>query len=682
MTGLAGTERINGRDDRMETNKIGKGIFDPIGENRARFAERFGSQLAELFPAAVKDGEIDYAALLAELGQYAAAEASAKERYELTWAGKGNAKRIANTDVVARTLKYVPEESKHPETTENLYIEGDNLEVLKLLRSSYYNRIKMICIDPPYNTGNDFIYKDRFATSALEADKLEGNVDEEGNRLIANQKGSGRFHSSWLDLMYPRLKVARDLLTDDGVICISIDDNELYNLKKLCDEVFHESNFVATLPTVMNLKGNNDQFGFAGTHEYTVVYIKDMNSVEDLYGIALTEEDKEEYTLSDAKGPYKKGATLMRTGEAGAREKRPKGYYPIYVSADYTRMSLERQAPTDIEVYPKTKDGKEMSWRRSPETLRQSVDEFIITPTRDGVSFYKKQRLEDDMNLGKKPKSLFYKPQYSSGNGTDALKALFGGRVFDNPKPLQLIKDLISVGMREGIVLDFFSGSATVAQAVMELNAEDGGSRQYILVQLPEACDPKSEAYKAGFRTICDIGKERIRRAGEKIKAEYKDKEGIERLDTGFKVFRTADTNIRWFSEAVKSDLFTYDLTLSDKDALDFNPGFTDLDVVYEIMLRHRDIPLTASVERLTGIGDRTYLFAGAVVVCLEETVTEAVVDGIAAVEPLPFKIILRDSAFGDDISLKENAMLRLEARMHSMGGADKRGRAYRVEFL
>ena len=381
------------------------------------------------------------------------------------------------------------------------------------------------------------MYNDDFRTKNLEFREKSGNFDEEGKQLVdnytRNTESNGRFHTDWLNMMYPRLKLARDLLSDDGVIFISIDDNEVDNLRKICDEIFGECNFVAQLTTVMNLKGNNDEFGFAGTHEYSLVYMKYKDSVFDLNGVPLTEEDKTEYTLSDEKGKFKKGATLMRTGEAGAREKRPKGYYPIYVSKDLKSLNITRQASDDYEVYPKTVDGKEMSWRRSPEFLLKTKDEFIITKTNNGISFNKKQRLEDDIRRGKKAKTLFYKPEYSSGNGTSLIKELFNGRLFDNPKPLTLIKDMLSIGSSNNvdmdddtslisseespIILDFFSGSATTAHAVMQLNAEDGGNRKFIMVQLPEPCDEKSEAFKAGYKNICEIGKERIRRAGRKI---------------------------------------------------------------------------------------------------------------------------------------------------------------------
>lgn len=501
------------------------------------------SKIAALFPNCVteakdENGEIihkiDFDMLKQELS-YSLVEGR-EERYQFTWPDKKQAILTANAPI-NKTLRPCRKESVNFDETENLYIEGDNLEVLKLLQETYLGKIKMIYIDPPYNTGNDFVYNDDFRTKNLEFREKSGNFDEEGKQLVdnytRNTESNGRFHTDWLNMMYPRLKLARDLLSDDGVIFISIDDNEVDNLRKICDEIFGECNFVAQLTTVMNLKGNNDEFGFAGTHEYSLVYMKYKDSVFDLNGVPLTEEDKTEYTLSDEKGKFKKGATLMRTGEAGAREKRPKGYYPIYVSKDLKSLNITRQASDDYEVYPKTVDGKEMSWRRSPEFLLKTKDEFIITKTNNGISFNKKQRLEDDIRRGKKAKTLFYKPEYSSGNGTSLIKELFNGRLFDNPKPLTLIKDMLSIGSSNNvdmdddtslisseespIILDFFSGSATTAHAVMQLNAEDGGNRKFIMVQLPEPCDEKSEAFKAGYKNICEIGKERIRRAGRKI---------------------------------------------------------------------------------------------------------------------------------------------------------------------
>lgn len=565
------------------------------------------------------------------------------ERYQFTWPDKRQAILAANAPL-SKTLRPAREESVNFDEMENLYIEGDNLDVLKLLQETYLGKIKMIYIDPPYNTGSDFVYKDDFKQSAEEYIEASGQYDEEGNRLEKNMETNGRFHTDWLNMIYPRLKLARNLLSDDGVIFISIDDNEQANLKKVCDEIFGEGNFIANLPTVMNLKGNNDEFGFAGTHEYTLVYIKDKNSIEDLYGITLDEEDKKEYNLSDEIGFYKKGATLMRTGEAGAREKRPKGYYPIYVDRNLSRMSLTRVDKDDIEVYPKTQTGKEMSWRRSPETLQSTLSEFIITGTIENVSFYKKQRLDEVEILGKKPKSIFYKPEYSSGNGTSIIKELFEDRIFDNPKPIELIKDFLSIGSRDDdIILDFFSGSATTAHAVMDLNAEDGGNRKYIMVQLPEETDEQSEAYKAGYKTICDIGKERIRRAGQKILEEHKDKEGIENLDIGFRVLKVDSSNMKdvYYEPDMTEQGFLDSLENNIKE--DRSPE----DLLFQVML-DLGIPLSADIQVETVGGKDVYVVEGGFcIACFDAHVGDEAVKDIA--EKKPYYAVFRDASMAND---------------------------------
>lgn len=551
------------------------------------------------------------------------------------------------------------------------------------------------------------MYNDNFAMSSKESDIAEGTRDDEGNPLQRNQQSSNRYHANWLNMMYPRIKVAKDLLTDDGVIFISIDDNEVENLRKVCNEIFGEENFVAQLTTVMNLKGNNDEFGFAGTHEYTIVYMKSKYAVEDLNGIPLTDDDISEYKLSDEKGKFKKGATLMRTGEAGARFKRPKGYYPIYVSKDLSSINIERQSPDDYEVFPKTVEGKEMSWRRSPDFLMKTRNEFIITKTVNGISFNKKQRLSEDMKKGKKAKTLFYKPEYSSGNGTSQIKDLFEGRIFDNPKPLALIKDILCVGStsicsdegeenttetnnttnQSSTILDFFSGSATTAHAVMQLNAEDGGNRKFIMVQLPEETEESSEAFKKDYSNICEIGKDRIRRAGEKIKEEIETANAQLKIgeepkqvpDIGFKVFRTADTNIKWNLYDALGQLDTSAMTHTP-DFADFTMGFKDIDVVYEVMLRQKDVPLSSTLETLTDIGRRTYLYGSTYLVCLETEITEELIDKLAALDPLPIKFVFRDSAFKDDINLKDETFRRLKNLIERNSGLEKK--SYTVEFI
>lgn len=652
--------------------------LNKIDENIAKIAQLFPNCVTE---AKDENGEIthkiDFDMFKQELSH--SLVEGREERYQFTWPDKRQAILTANAPI-NKTLRPCREESVNFDETENLYIEGDNLEVLKLLQETYLGKIKMIYIDPPYNTGNDFVYNDDFSQDADDYMSNSGQTDEEGNRLVANTESNGRFHTDWLNMMYPRLKLARDLLSDDGVIFISIDDNEVENLKKVCDEIFGECNFVAQLTTVMNLKGNNDEFGFAGTHEYSLVYMKDKDSVFDLNGVPLTEEDKKEYTLSDEKGKFKKGATLMRTGEAGAREKRPKGYYPIYVSKDLKSLNITRQASDDYEVYPKTVDGKEMSWRRSPEFLLKTKDEFIITKTNNGISFNKKQRLEDDIRRGKKAKTLFYKPEYSSGNGTSLIKELFNGRLFDNPKPLTLIKDMLSIGSSNNvdmdndislisseestIVLDFFSGSATTAQAVMQLNAEDGGNRKFIMVQLPELCDKKSEAYKAGYKNICEIGKERIRRAGKQL---YKRRGGgmenslfenslttsaktplgvsnpcdNKKLDIGFRVLKCDTSNMEdvYYTpdHFDKNDLFKSNIK-TDR---------TPEDLLFQVML-DLGIMLSSKIETKKIDGKTVfYVEENYLVACFDDNVDEKTITEIAKEKPYYF--VMRDSSMAND---------------------------------
>ena len=638
-------------------DKLDMKSMDITSENIAKIRALFPSAVTEVKG---EDGKVKLAIDFDALKQELSADliSDKQERYQMTWPDKSKAKLLASSQITA-TLRPDKEKSVEFDNTKNLYIEGDNLDVLKLLRETYLGKVKMIYIDPPYNTGNDFVYEDDFAMSAEDYSEISGQYDEQGNRLVKNLDSNGRFHTDWLNMIYPRLKVARDLLSDDGIVFISIDDNEQGNLKKVCDEIFGASNFVAQLATVMNLKGNNDQFGFAGTHEYTLVYLKNILAIEELNGIALSDEDISDYTYEDEIGKYKIGATLMRTGEAGFRTKRPKGYYPIYVSSDYSTMDIVRHSPTDFEVYPKTKEGIEMSWRRSPENLMQTRNEFVINRTSTGISFYKKQRLEEDMKRGKKPKTLFYKSEYSSGNGTAMIKLLFDGRLFDNPKPLPLIKDFIKIGTNnQSIVLDFFSGSATTAHAVMQLNAEDGGNRKFIMVQLPEKCDEKSEACKAGYKTICDIGEERIRRAGKKILQELgdrgKDLGGqlslttdsyplIPKLDIGFRVLKLDSSNMQevyYNPSAMTQDLLSMTVDNVKEDR-------TPLELLFQVML-DLGIELSAKIEEQSVNGKKYYIVNdNDLIACFDDNIDNDIITAIAKMQPL--YAVFKDKSFATD---------------------------------
>lgn len=621
-------------------DKLNMGSKDLHNENIAKIEELFPNVITEK-----KDGEgnitkaVDFELLKQELSKELVE--GDKERYQLTWPGKKQAILQANTPI-NKTLRPVKEESVDWENTENLYIEGDNLETLKLLQESYLNKVKLIYIDPPYNTGKDYVYKDNYFQDINEYLEESGQKDENGIRLFQNTDSNGRYHSDWISMMYPRLKLARNLLSEDGVIFISIDDNEVHNLRKICDEIFGERNFVASLPTIMNLKGNNDQFGFAGTHEYTLVYSKSYLDCL-LHEFNLNEEESNDW-LEDEHGLYKKGANLKATGVNAPREKRPNLFFPIFIENDsinnnegQIKWTLEKKSEKSLEVYPIT-NGQEMSWRWSKTKFVKEKHNVIIVPDKQGgINFYKKQRPSIGDVPTKKPKSIFYKPEYSSGNGTAEIKELFHNKTFNNPKPLSLLLDICKIGSNSSsVILDYFAGSATTAHAVMQLNAEDGGNRKYIMVQLPEETDEKSEAYKAGFKNISEIGKERIRRAAKKIKEETKAD-----IDYGFRVFKVDSSNMK--------DVYYLPskITQGRIDELESNikEDRNGLDLLAQVMLE-AGLELSLSIKSKRMRGRTIYYVAGnSLVACFDE-VDEDLMKAIAKEKPL--KVVFRDSSFKD----------------------------------
>ncbi len=626
---------------------------DVIGSNTQKIARLFPNCVTERLG---KDGKpelaIDFEKLQAELSNEIIAEG--EERYQFTWPDKRASVRLANTPTTM-TLRPCREESVDFDNTQNLYIEGDNLDVLKVLRETYLGKVKMIYIDPPYNTGNDFVYNDDFSIGSEEFGIRSGFFDEEGNqttdRMQRNTESNGRFHTDWLNMIYPRLKVARDLLSEDGVIFISIDDNEERNLKNICDEVFGNSNFIAMLPTVMNLKGNQDEYAFAGTHEYTCVYTK--NKELKSFGYFDIDESDDEFSSweNDEIGYYKKGANLKSTGVNAPREKRPNLFFPIYINGDSFSLDYFDGA---TEILPIT-DGKEMSWRWSKDKFNNEKHNVIISNENGKISLYKKQRPALGELPTKKPKTLFYKPEYSSGNGTAQVKELFGEKIFSNPKPFDLVKDFIKVGTNnDAIILDFFSGSSSSAHAVMKLNAEDGGNRKFIMVQLPEKTDEKSEAYKAGYKNICEIGKERIRRAGKKIKEELgKRNENNSslptpnaELDIGFRVLKLDSSNMEdvyytpkefsmnsLFNENVKSDRTNEDLLFQ---------VMLDLGIELSVSIRNEELGIRNDITVFNV--DDGYLMA-----VFEKDVDEKTITEIAKRKPVYF--VMRDaSAVNDNV--------------------------------
>ncbi|VDN47269.1 Adenine methyltransferase [Petrocella atlantisensis] len=661
----------------MNEKKVPENINDFVGDNI--------KALASLFPSAVKDGKLDIVALKEELGQF---EEVDKEKYELTWAGKQEAKKKAQEDVFGKTLNYIPEDSKDATSTKNLYIEGDNLEVLKLLRQNYYRSIKMIYIDPPYNTGNDFVYNDRFKMNSSESDFLEGTTNEDGEKLQKNPISTNRFHANWINMMYPRIKIAKDLLKDDGVIFISIDSREVANLRKICDEIFGEDNFISNVTVVNNLKGRSDDEYIATAHENLLIYRKSDKFVT--FGIPIPEEYQSEYKEADQIGKYRL-LGLRKRGSNSKREDRPNMYYPIYVNNNTLQVSLENSNGFDEIVYPKLSDGSDGRWRWGRETTSERTSELVgkfISIRKEFDVYQKDYLLQNGIQRVVKPKSIWTGKEFSSDSGTLTFKELMGDKSFTNPKSLGLLKYCIHQATKdEDIILDFFAGSATTAQAVMQSNLEYGFKRKFIMVQLPEIVEENSDAYKAGYKNICEIGKERIRRSGEQIKKEIKDNIAQlkidevphQDLDVGFKVFRAEDTNIKWNLIDSEGQIDTMAMTHTP-DLADFTLDFKDIDVVYEIMLRQKDIPLSEKMEKLTDIGMRTYLYGSAYIVCLETEITEMLIDKLAALNPLPIKFVFRDSAFKDDINLKDDTFRRLKNLIERNSGTNKS--AYTVEFI
>jgi adenine-specific DNA-methyltransferase len=610
------------------------------------------SKLKALFPEAVTEGKIDFDILKELLGEYVD---DRDERYSFTWNGKTRARMLAQTPSTG-TLRPCPEESVDWETTQNIFIEGDNLEVLKLLQKSYHKKVKMIYIDPPYNTGHDFVYKDDFKDNIKNYKLITGQIDGEGRNISSNPETSGRYHTDWLNMMYSRLKLARNLLKDEGLAVISIDENEASNLEKIISETFGEENYLGTIPVIMNLKGNQDAFCFAETHEFIGVTCRDKSSF--VPGM-LPVEDEEliDDWLEDEYGLFKEADNLRATGVNAPREKRPNLYYPIFLNSEthefYVTENDEPKSKDDIEILPINPQGDELSWYWGKTTFNNSKHNLILKETSNGWQFYRKQRPKLGDLPTKKPKSVLYKSDYSTSTATTHLKKIFDAKIFDGPKPVPFIIDLFHIGAEPSdIVLDFFAGSGATAHAVMQLNAEDNGNRKYIMVQLPEPCDEKSEAYKSGFKNIADIGKERIRRAAAKIKKEYPEFKG----DLGFKVFKLDSTNIKpW-----EADFDTLNETLLEDYITNIKPGRTESDILYEILLKY-GLDLTLTIKEHTIAGQKVFdIGMGALIICLSDAVDLDVVEGIAGLkqelEPEIMRVVFKDSGFADDV-VKTNAV-------------------------
>ncbi|MDK2918383.1 MAG: adenine-specific DNA-methyltransferase [Candidatus Petromonas sp.] len=587
-------------------------------------------KIAKLFPnviTEIKDEKgnitkaIDFELLQQELSDVIVE--GSKERYQLTWPGKKEAIVTANTPI-NKTLRPVKEDSLDWETTENLYIEGDNLEVLKLLQESYLNKIKCIYIDPPYNTGKDFIYKDNFTQDKEEYLEESGQVDEYGNRLFQNTEYNGRYHSDWLSMMYPRLKLARNLLSDDGVIFISIDDNEVHNLRKICDEIFGEENFVGDIIRKTKSSTNDPNLNYNMQHDNILVYMK-----SDKFTFVGLPKDLSRYTNpdNDPNGAWVSSDPSAKSGGSGT-------YFKIV--NPYTKK---------VDLPPQGR-----FWAFNKDTYNRYLESGkIVFKKEHGLNergFIFKTYLNQLKNKTKPMDSLlFVSNDYMNQNATKELNDL--NVDFAYPKPIKLIKDLLKYSIsRDSVILDFFSGSATTAHAVMQLNAEDGGNRKYIMVQLPEPTDEKSEAYKAGYKNIAEIGKERIRRAGKKIKEET----GAD-IDYGFRVFKVDSTNMK--------DVYylpdELDQNLIEKFESNIKEDRTGLDLLIQVMLE-AGLELSLPIETKMINGKEVHFVAeDSLVTCFDEDIDEELIKEIAKIKPL--KVVFRDNSFNscpDRINLEE----------------------------
>ena len=644
--------------------------MDKLRMQTANKADENFKKLAAMFPNAVtetvnENGEvvraIDKDVLMQEIS--CKVVDGNEERYQFTWPDKKKSVLLANAPI-NKTLRPVREDETVPtgadsegkpycstgsvdfDTTENLYIEGDNLEVLKLLQETYLGKIKMIYIDPPYNTGNDFVYNDEFGIRSEEWNGISGNYDADGNQIVGalerNTEANGRFHTDWLNMLYPRLKLAKDLLRDDGVIFISIDDNEVENLKKVCGEVFGEGNFVA----IINWKGRGgrqDSKYYAAVHEYILCYAKQREyfvaGEEIKSGDVYPKYDKE-------KGRYYKTQLLRKWGSNSRREDRPNLFYPI-------------TAPDGTEVYPvvAVRDSQRPSicekidgcWRHGASTMEKNIKNGLVEFVKqDDGTWIPYEKIFAPLEGEEKTKK--YTTWIDETNdGAKGIKDLFGSTVFDYPKsPNLLVRFLKMAGVESGdIILDFFSGSATTAHAVMQLNAEDGGHRKFIMVQLPEKCDEKSEAYKAGYKTICEIGKERIRRAGKKIREENADNSSLltpnSKLDTGFRVLKCDTSNMKdvYYNPA------EYEVNMFSRLEDNIKEDRTPEDLLFQVML-DLGVLLSGKMEESTIAGKKVFnVEDNYLIACFDSDVSEETIKAIAKQKPYYF--VMRDSSMASD---------------------------------
>ena len=615
--------------------------MDKLKMHTANKADENFKKLAAMFPNAVtetidENGEvvraIDKDVLMQEINTKVVE--GREECYQFTWPDKKKSVLLANAPI-NKTLRPCREESVDFDNTENLYIEGDNLEVLKLLQETYLGKVKMIYIDPPYNTGHDFVYEDDFAMSVNDFLYVNGDFDEVGNRLFANSENSGRFHTDWLNMMYPRLKLAKDLLRQDGVIFISIDDNELENLTKICNEVFGEANFVGCICRATGTTTGQDANKIGSSCDYCLVYSKSNEFT--LNGLDMDEKDLKRFNEVDEKGRYST-LQLRKTGNADTRAERPNMFFPVI-------------APDGSEVYPFGPTGYLSRWRVSRESYAKLVEDNMIVWKKSEnfepivTEGYSKSEwtpyVKYYLNGRTKQVSNLFQDIEGNKKASIVLKDLLGSKgIFDNPKPVEFLRILIQIATNEDdLILDFFSGSGTTAHAIMEYNVNTSQKRNFIMVQLPEKTDEKSEAYKAGYKNICEIGKERIRRAAKKIAEENPQAQ----FDGGFRVLKCDSSNMK----EVYYNPAEYEPSLFSRLEDNIKEDRTPEDLLFQVML-DLGVLLSSKIEATTIAGKKVFnVEDNNLIACFDDNVTEEVIAEIAKQKPYYF--VMRDSSMAND---------------------------------
>lgn len=629
--------------------------MEKIDKTSLNIEEMNIEKIKELFPNCVTEGKINFDILRELLGDEVD---ESKEKYQLNWKGKKESIKLANSPSNS-TLRPQFNKSKNWNSTENLYIEGDNLEVLKQLQKTYFGKIKMVYIDPPYNTGTNLVYKNNFYSSIEDYINFENEEIDANLISMSNPETNGRFHSDWDSMMFSRLLLARNLLRDDGFITIAIDDNELASLVLICNEVFGEYNKLGIITVVHKPEGRNQEKFLATSTEYMVLYAKNK-TIANFNKVILNEEKVDGELLKDDIGIYKLNNYLRSGGgDHNLRINKPTFWYPIYVDSKTLKISLEEKEGFEA-IYPITSTGVERTWKTKKETFSELLNKGEIVATKENNIIIINQKYRD----GQLIKTHWTEKKYNAINyGTKVLDDLMGCRLFDFPKSVYLMNDIIKIMTSEDdIILDFFSGSATTAHATFMLNSEDEGHRKFILVQLPEKMAEDSEAYNIGYHSICDIGEERIRRAGEQIKKEWEEKNKGEGLfadeskvfpyDIGFKVFKLDSTNIKQWDNA--SILDENQISLYNEV---FKEGRTKEDVLYEIMLKYGIFDMKATEANING---KTMFKVGSryMIVCLEDQITS---DDIKAIcNEKPRVVVFKEEGFANDND-KINAVYNLE---------------------